>query len=419
MRIYPPVHLRTILLSVAVFICLAPTPAEGAENKPDPVSETPHWSILPEHGQAKPRVTYVPGLKIIRGTTQVIAPEHRSFCPAGSVFTFNNGDIQVHDQRSTDSGKTWEPAGHILENSTYQYPTPDNEVIMFQSSFSSEDATGEGRPEVSLVKTEEDGIFEAKFFRSKDNGKTRESDPARVYLPEGIRDWRGVLCRKIVGLPDGSLLVSMYTRNEKGPVHEKKFRSLVLRSTDRGKTWHYLSTIAVDHSEEARGEGFDETSLLVLPDGRVQAYMRSGASYQGSMGSHNYGDETVDMPFGYAKQTPVYLATSLDGGVTWGTPDPITPFGTWPDAQRMKSGVIAVTYGRPGNWLMFSQDDGMSWGPIMPFFQDLYPPDCGNYISTSEIAPGVLLVVYARTNPNDHWQSSIVGTYFHVVPDGE
>lgn len=66
---------------------------------------------------------------------------------------------------------------------------------------------------------------------------------------------------------------------------------------------------------------------------------------------------------------------------------------------------------------MFSQDDGMSWGPIMPFFQDLYPPDCGNYISTSEISLGILLVVYARTNPNDHWQSSIVGTYFHVVPE--
>ena len=73
--------------------------------------------------------------------------------------------------------------------------------------------------------------------------------------------------------------------------------------------------------------------------------------------------------------------------------------------------------GRPGNWIMFSQNDGQRWGPIIPFYHDLYPPDCSNYFSLAEVAPDVLLAVYSRTDPNDHWQSELVGTYFHVKRD--
>ena len=35
-------------------------------------------------------------------------------------------------------------------------------------------------------------------------------------------------------------------------------------------------------------------------------------------------------------------------------------------------------------------------------------------ISIAEVAPNILMVVYARTNPNDHWQSEIVSTCFNV-----
>ena len=66
---------------------------------------------------------------------------------------------------------------------------------------------------------------------------------------------------------------------------------------------------------------------------------------------------------------------------------------------------------------MFSKDEGKSWGPIIPFYHDLYPPDCGNYCSVAEVAPNLLLAVYARTNPNAHWRSAIVGTYFCVKRD--
>ncbi|MCK4991844.1 MAG: exo-alpha-sialidase, partial [Bacteroidales bacterium] len=179
-------------------------------------------------------------------------------------------------------------------------------------------------------------------------------------------------------------------------------------------TWHYLSTIAFDMREDVRGEGFNETSLLVLTDGKILSFMRSGASYQASLGSFNNNDWDTKMPFSYGKQTSIYMSISADGGKNWSCADPITSHGVWPDAVLMENGIIAVTYGRPGNWIMFNDGKSERWGPIIPFYNGLYPPDCGNYISMAEVDPNTLLVVYSRTNPNDHWQSEIVGTYFKV-----
>ena len=271
--------------------------------------------------------------------------------------------------------------------------------------------------EVYLQQTEQSGVHVARFFRSTDNGLSRVQDSIKIYLPKELDEWSCRLCRKIVGLEDGSLLMSMYCRNPEGDVFDRKYRSIVIRSADRGKSWHYLSTIAVDKTTNVRGEGFDETCLLVLPDQKILSFMRSGASYQASIGSFNNNDPSVKMPFGYAKQTPVYMSVSIDAGKTWSNADPISPYGVWPDALLMENGIIVVNYGRPGNWIMFSKDEGMSWGPIIPFYQDLYPPDCSNYFTIAEVSPNMLLVVYSRTNPNDHTRSELVGTFFYVKRD--
>ena len=53
----------------------------------------------------------------------------------------------------------------------------------------------------------------------------------------------------------------------------------------------------------------------------------------------------------------------------------------------MDNGIIVVDYGRPGDWIMFSRDESTSWGPVIPFHQGLYPPDCSNYFSLAELAP--------------------------------
>jgi len=406
------INVLMILYFIGLFGGEAIAQEKGTSNLADSINSTSNFN--PKYEKIKSRVSYVPGIKVIRGETQVIVPEHKSFCPAGSVFKYNNGDIQVFDRRSKDGGNTWQQADNILENSTYQYPEPDGEVIMFRSQNAGGGSSSAGRPEISLQQTNKKGILEADFFRSKDNGFERIKDPAKIFLPYEFNELTGVLSGKIVKLKGGRLLVSMYCRNTDGNNIEKQFRSIVLSSDDRGKTWYYLSTIAFDGKEDIRGEGFDETSLLVMDDGRILSFIRSGASYQASLGSFNNNDWNTKMPFSYGLQTPIYMSISNDDGQNWSIADPITTHGVWPGAIQLENGIIAVSYGRPGNWLMFNDNKSESWGPIIPFYNDLYPPDCGNYISMEEIFPNILLVVYSRTNPNDYWKSELVGTYFQI-----
>ena len=79
----------------------------------------------PAYETEKSRVSYAPGIRVIRGKTQTIAPGVESVCPTGIVFKYNNDDIQVYDRRSSDGGKTWTKGAHIVEASTFQYPAPD------------------------------------------------------------------------------------------------------------------------------------------------------------------------------------------------------------------------------------------------------------------------------------------------------
>lgn len=364
----------------------------------------------------KSRVSFAPGVTVVRGSTQTIAPGVESVCPTGTVFQYNNGDLHVYNRRSSDGGRTWVATPHVLEVSTFQYPAPDGEVVMFQSyaapsysRFGDRASSSAGRGGVLVKESAEKGVLEGRFFRSKDHGVTRSEETARLHLPAEFKVRSGHVYRRIIQTADGSLLINMSWR-------EGRSRKLAaLRSTDRGRNWHFLSIIAFDvHGRSVSSEGFNETCLLSLPDGRVMSFMRSGASYTASLGSIPSPKSDERPPFPYKKQTPLYTSTSFDGGRTWSHADPIAPFGVLPDAVRMKNGILVVSYGRPGNWLMFSPDEGRNWAPVLQFYNDLYPPDCSNYFSICEVAPDILLVAYARIDPNDSWRSDIVGTYFQV-----
>lgn len=348
----------------------------------------------PKFEKDQTRVSFVPGIKVIRGETVTIMPMHKTGCPAGTVFRFNNGELQAVDVRSKDDGKTWYKTDHKIDASVYQFPSPDNEAI--HHSFKTR-------------KGNQPGVYEDTFYRSKDQGKTWSEFTSIITLPVEM-NWSGVADRKIIGLKDGSLLMTLYGRiaNSVG------LSVLLVRSTDRGKTWSFHSVVAFNLTDKVLTEGFCEPDLLLLPDNKILCFIRSSGNYASSLGSSNNGNPAVKMPFYYRKATPLFMSASSDMGKTWSNALPVNDFGVWPDALVLQNGIIALSYGRPGNWLMFSNDNGANWGPKIQFYNDIYPPDCGNYMSMAEVAPNVLLVVYGRTDPNDNAQSEIVGTYFQV-----
>ena len=200
-----------------------------------------------------------------------------------------------------------------------------------------------------------DGVFEVPMARSTDGGKNFKSERARLNIPEGTggtgddgkyyraRPWTMPSCE----LRDGSLLMAMYgyfkTDTVVSPAFPKwkfyKYRTWVMRSTDRGRTWDYRATVAYDPA--VGSESFCEPDLLVLPNGDISVSCALAAA----------------RPIA----TPLYVNVSKDDGKTWSKPVPIADRGVWPCACRMQSGVLAVTYGRPDNWLVFSRDHGKTW----------------------------------------------------------
>ncbi len=327
----------------------------------------------------------VPGLDVSKGATQVIWPGRRYM----SMFKFNNGDICVGGKRSSDGGKTWRRATGFTVGA-YQFP--DGEVV--DLGFMSR-------------RTKRPGYFGVDLWRSTDAGKTKRKEIALLHIPDATgsvndqgRPVPGAACdHAIIRLSDGSLLASCYGQFKTDKVlcpafppawKFYKYRSFVIRSTDRGKTWAYWATVAYDPTIGV--ESFCEPDLLRLPDGDILCFMRTG----GARGQHS----------------PMYLSRSSDDGRTWSKPRPIADRGVWPNACRMSNGVLVVAYGRPGNWLAFSLDNGRTWVGHFCF----YGGGTTSYNTVEEVAPGKLLVVYDRRGLNDDGEFSMeeVGTYFTV-----
>ncbi len=370
-------------------------PAPGKRNRVSFGSASSHamgesiWKFVRCRGVRVPAVEVqaprVPGLEVVRGATQIIVPGRRYI----GMFKFRNGDICVDGKRSSDGGLTWRNAPGF---SVSAYEFPDGEIV--QIGF-------------MMQKTGRPGYFTLPLWRSTDAGKTRRKETALLHIPDavgGVNDLGkpvpGPACdHSIIQLRDGSLLAACYGQFKTDKVlcpafppawKFYKYRSFVVRSTDRGKTWSYWATVAYDPSVGI--ESFCEPDLLTLPNGDILCFMRTG----GARGRYS----------------PMHMSRSRDDGRTWSKPRPIADRGVWPNACRMRNGVLVVTYGRPGNWLAFSLDDGRTWVGHFCF----YAGGSTCYNTVEEVAPGKLLVVYDRRRLDAAGELRVeeVGTFFSV-----
>lgn len=350
-------------------------------------------------------------LGVLIGETQIIIPTQERMCPSGFLFKLKNGELVVGGamsgidspadgysipmplgqtsralswRRSKDGGRTWHETPSWPSYTTYQFS--DGEIIQISTHLLRVES-GRNRHSVAL-------------FHSTDSGYTFEKRRGLLFgIPELAKMDNcpnpakrcANINHQIVRLHDGSLLASAQGQFK----NDIKERVFVIRSTDRGKIWNYLSTVAFDLTKNGiRSLGFDEPNLLVLPNDDILCFMRSGSRRGESL----------------------YMSRSRDNGQTWSHADPIADRGVYPTACLMKNGIIAVVYGRPGNWLTFSLDQGETWINHFCFNQTPEPNDCGNYDWIEEIAPDTLLVIYSRTDPNNCMMSEIMGTRFTVKP---
>jgi photosystem II stability/assembly factor-like uncharacterized protein len=138
--------------------------------------------------------------------------------------------------------------------------------------------------------------------------------------------------------------------------------SHLVKTTDNGKSWHYVSTI---------GAG-GEPAVARLSPTEFTAVIRG------------------------ARTSQLTQTFSHDGGKTWDKPVPLEVGRVAPDLVLMSNGVLACSYGRPASCIMFSIDGGKTWAS-----HHVVTDRVGfNYASIREISPGRLLYVHDAPKMN-------------------
>ncbi len=156
----------------------------------------------------------------------------------------------------------------------------------------------------------------------------------------------------IIEMPDGSLLMSVYTGAPK-----RSDRAWVLRSFDRGKTWREPILIMQDPKGEwsqLQGVNYNETSLLHFGNGEVLALVRGDGAF------HTEGEL---MPVGGVGE--LYCARSFDGGLSWTSAIKTGLWGQPGSLLLLSNGDLLATYGyrkKPyGVRSAISRDRGYTW----------------------------------------------------------
>jgi hypothetical protein len=188
------------------------------------------------------------------------------------------------------------------------------------------------------------------ILRSEDHGKTwLNAKPIHVSVKEPFAYGR------ILSLRNGELLCPIWGKR----VVDEPWRSGLIRSRDGGRTWGDYRTIAYDPDaapvqapdDTAHCAGFNETTLVELPNGRILAILRQ----QGVRGGRR----------------ELFRSISDDAGHTWTVAEQLALWGTSPSLHLHPCGTIMLGYrnhlgnrqelSQPGVGISFSNDDGQSW----------------------------------------------------------
>lgn len=275
--------------------------------------------------------------------------------------------------KSTDDGANWFLLKHYrgeMHEAWPEYQLPDGTLVgrssplvlkysgeAYHLSNRSRDGarTWEGPTEATLV-------FPPGTLFSLEQLHNPWHDP-----PAGWRLANFAFEGNVIQLANGDLLRAM---DGKMP-GDTLWRLCLIRSTDGGASWRYLSTIGDPNIEPWN---YTESALICLPDGTLLCMMRTT----------------------WLEATPMYQSMSTDGGQTWSRPVSAGANGVKPSLLLMSNGVLVCAAGRMsappslGNQLMFSLDGGHTWTNHTVIY---HGPSTG-YMGIVELRPGELLCTY-------------------------
>lgn len=288
-----------------------------------------------------------------------------------------DGDVVM--LRSTDGGKTWGDRQYIGaikdldEREGCGLQLRDGTIVVgvyYNGNYDANGAYGT-RPQ----EDNQEPVLGAYIITSKDNGRTW-SQPNHIKVPnapftavEGPTD-------APIELPDGSIGMAVIGYRLNGD--SKNSGSVFIRSTDKGATWSYVSTIANDAGGKLGG--FLEPGIVRTKTGRIIAALR------------NHGPEH-----------PIYVTYSDDDGKTWAPPRKTAMRGHPVDLIQLADGRILASYGirppihdKPGGIrACFSKDNGETWEieSEVQLRKDFINWDVG-YPESHQFADGRVLTVY-------------------------
>ncbi|HEY5315781.1 MAG TPA: family 16 glycoside hydrolase [Pirellulales bacterium] len=281
---------------------------------------------------------------------------------------------------SSDEGRSWTPPSVVVDS-----PADDRNPAFGQAA--------DGALVVGFWRTEtydENGKWEVKSKRPMSTWVTRSIDggqswqqPTQIDVSDiGLGSPYG----RIVTMPDGAMLMAIYggtaRHGDTGagdgrPLDPYRNHSYVYRSTDNGRSWSRIAEIG-----DNRLQQLNETSLLLLPGGKLLAAVRSRG-----------GD--------------VYLADSSDGGRTWSSTTQITPAKVHPaDLCLLADGRVLMTVGdRLQDYgvraMVAAAGETPQWDRRRVLVDDSISADCG-YPSSVLLRDGRVLTVYYSTAERDH-----------------
>ncbi len=269
------------------------------------------------------------------------------FSREGTEHLSDDGDVFL--LRSKDQGKTWggkqwvASIPEVDEREACGLQLKDGTIVMavfYNKLYFKDGSYFLWKPGSVLPKDPVHPRLGTYIITSNDNGRSW-SEPRYI-------DIKGMPVNGLEGptdapieLPDGSIGMAVIGYSLQGD--SKNTGSVFLRSTDKGKSWGYVATIASDPG--GRLGGFVEPGIVRTKTGRIIAGLR------------NHADENA-----------IWMTYSDDNGKTWVPVFKTAMIGHPVDLIQLTDGRIMATYGireahaKPGGIrACFSNDNGNTW----------------------------------------------------------